>query len=245
MARVEPASAPRAGGGGDLLLAGRLVCDRCRRTPYHPSVFHTPHSWPCWSSLSTRAHRQVFPESLVLSGGATLALGWGGFAALHYGVAPALMAREGADGLGRPARTALLYATGLCVVRSEGPPALCRALSALMALPLSAVELWPLGPALCETMLCVRGRETNRRARRCEQHSAARGRCAAGVGCGCCGTLCSRQAAARRTAWHRGWPHMAAGWRCSCSAVRRHLPSPSAPQRLGCCCCSSSSSCGS
>ena len=99
-------------------------------------------------------------------------------------------------------------------------------------------------PALCET---IRGRETNRRARRCEQHSAARGRCAAGVGCGCCGTLCSRQAAARRTAWHRGWPHMAAGWRCSCSAVRRHLPSPSAPQRLGCCSSSSSasSSCGS
>ena len=72
----------------------------------------------------------MFPDSLLLSGGATLALGWGGFAALHYGVAPALMAREGADGLGRPARTALLYATGLCVVRSEGPPL--------------SVELWPL-----------------------------------------------------------------------------------------------------
>ena len=76
-------------------------------------------------------HCQVFPDSLLLSGGATLALGWGGFAALHYCVAPALMAREGADGLGRPARTALLYATGLCVVRSEGPPALCRALASV------------------------------------------------------------------------------------------------------------------
>ena len=41
MARIEPASAPRSGGGGDLLLAGRLVCHRCRRTPYPLSVSHT------------------------------------------------------------------------------------------------------------------------------------------------------------------------------------------------------------
>ena len=83
----------------------------------------------------------MFPDSLLLSGGATLALGWGGFAALHYGVAPALMAREGADGLGRPARTALLYATGLCVVRS---------------LP---VELWPLSRSVRTYAMRARSRD--------------------------------------------------------------------------------------
>ena len=91
---------------------------------------------------------QVFPDSLLLSGGATLALGWGGFAALHYGAAPALMAREGegADGLGRPARTALLYATGLCVVR---PP---------LPLPLS-VELWPLSRSVRNYVMRARSRD--------------------------------------------------------------------------------------
>ena len=59
---------------------------------------------------------QLFPDSLLLSGGCTLALGWGGFAALHYGLVPAVMARPDADSHGRPLRTAVLYLTGLSVV---------------------------------------------------------------------------------------------------------------------------------
>lgn len=59
---------------------------------------------------------QLFPDSLLLSGGCTLTLGWGGFTVLHYGLAPAIMARPCADSLGRPLRTAVLYLTGLSVV---------------------------------------------------------------------------------------------------------------------------------